>query len=294
MPSNSETEAFDADDLDWIKTHQTHEGRAAWITLNRPEKMNALSDQLLEELDIAFDRARSIDGLKGIVLTGSGDAFSAGYDLTPPTSEDEGDAYEGNVSDIDPTAYHDLRYEENQINLMLKIWDFPLPVIGAINGYALAGGFELSQMVDIVIVSESAEVGYPITRGTGTPPLFFLPFVVPSRVAREMLITGRVITGEEVKEIGLANSVVPDEDLTQEVNNYLDHIMKAPSDLLYLNKRQMNRTMDLMGYTSAIQRGHELHILGHEAPSVKKFHEMRKERGLQDALKWRNESEKNF
>jgi enoyl-CoA hydratase len=284
---------IESDDLEYVDVHRTHDGRAAWISLNRPEKMNALSDQLLLDLENALERIESVSGLKGLVLTGEGAAFSAGYDLTPPTSTEESDSYESNVDDRESTAYDDLRYEEEQIDLMLSLWDFPVPTIAAINGYALAGGFELSQMVDIVVAAESAEMGYPIIRGTGTPPLFFLPYVVPNRVAREMLLTGRTVSGEEAKRIGLANKVVPDQELVGAVNDYLDQFMKAPADLLYLNKKQMNRTMDLMGYTNSVERGHDLHILGHEAPSVKLFHKLRKEEGLQEALQWRNKSDKD-
>jgi enoyl-CoA hydratase len=187
------------------------------------------------------------------------------------------------------TAYEEFRYEERNYDLMKRIWDFPLPTIGAVDGYALAGGFELSQMLDIVIASEDAEFGYPITRGTGTPPVFFLPFVVDNRTARELLFTGRHVSGEEAAEVRLANRVVPVSDLDEAVDDVVEQVLRVPSDLLYLNKRMMNRALDIMGYTAAVEQGHDLHVTGHTAPSVIEFGRRVEEDGLQAALEWRNE-----
>jgi enoyl-CoA hydratase len=176
---------------------------------------------------------------------------------------------------------------------MKRVWDFPLPTVGAVNGYALAGGFELSQMLDIVIASEEAEFGYPIARGTGTPPMFFLPFVVDIRTARELLLTGRHVPGEEAATIGLANRAVPSGELDDAVDEVLEQVLRVPSDLAYLNKRLMNRTLDIMGYSAAIEQGHDVHITGHTAPSVIEFGRRVEEDGLQAALEWRDEAVKD-
>lgn len=263
-----------------IELSTSHDGRAAWITLDRPEKRNALSSDLLDELENALDEVEEDDKTKVLVFTGNGEAFSAGYDLTPS------DGPETNV-------YEDFRREERNYDLMHRIWDFPMPTIGAINGYALAGGFELSQMTDIVIASEQAEFGYPIVKGTGTPPVFFLPFVVNNRISRELLFTGRHVEGDEAVEIGLANRVVDHDQLEAETNEMLDQVVKAPSDLLYLNKRQMNQTLDIMGYSTAVERGHDLHITGHGADSVQEFSRRVQEDGLKAALDWRNNTVKD-
>lgn len=264
-----------ASEYTYLETSTSHDGRAAWITLDRPEKRNALSQSLLDEISTELDRIESDGTAKVVVLTGAGTAFSAGYDLTPS---------DGGSSN----AYEDFRREKEIYDFMRRLWDFPKPTIGAINGYALAGGFELSQMLDLVIASERAEFGYPIIRGTGTPPVFFLPFVVENRLARELIFTGRHVEGEEAADVGLANRVVDHDELIEATNAMIEEVVKAPSDLLYLNKRQMNRTLDIMGYAAAIERGHDLHITGHDTDSVAEFFERRDEEGLKAALEWRN------
>jgi enoyl-CoA hydratase len=257
----------------------TRDNRVAWITLDNPDKMNALTSRLLDELDECLDRVEAMDTPKVLVFSGNQEAFSAGYDLRPSGMDSE-------------SAYEAFRREEVSYDRLKRIWDYPIPTIGAVDGYALAGGFELSQVLDIVVASTNAEFGYPIVRGTGTPPVFSLPFKVGNRLAREMVLTGRFVSGEEAAEVGLANRVIPPEDLEEAVATFIKQILKVPSDLLYLNKRLMNRSMDIQGFTSVLEHGHDLHITGHASPSVNEFFRRVREDSLKDALTWRDERTK--
>ena len=275
-----------------LSVDTSHEGRVVRVTLDRPEKMNALSSTLLGELGDCLSWIEEESDARVVVFTGAGRAFSAGYDLSPG-DEDEGTDGEEGDDGSERTAYDDFRYEQRNYDLMKRVWDFPLPTVGAVDGYALAGGFELSQMLDIVIAAEGAEFGYPISRGTGTPPMFFLPFVVDTRTARELLLTGRHVPAEEAASIGLANRVVPPGQLDDAVEEMLERLLRVPSDLAYLNKRLMNRTLDIMGYSSAIEQGHDVHITGHTAPSVVEFGRRVEEEGLEAALAWRDEAVKD-
>lgn len=176
---------------------------------------------------------------------------------------------------------------------MRRIWNFPLPTISAVDGYALAGGFELSQLINLVVATTDVNFRYPIVRGTGTPPVFFLPFVVDNRTARELLFTGRFVSGTEAVDIGLANWVVEPDQLERAVEDLIDDILRVPSDLLYLNKRMMNRALDIMGCSSVVEQGHDLHITGHGTPSVREFSRRVREDGLAEALEWRDSIRKD-
>ena len=262
-----------------IDYDESHDGRVAHVTLDRPDKMNALSEALLAEFDDALDRVEANETAKLVVVAGAGEAFSAGYDLAP--SGDYG-------GDEEETLYHEFRDELGHLARMERVRTFPKPTIAAVDGWALAGGFELSQMVDIVIATEDAEFGYPIVRATGVPPTMFLPYVVGNRMARELILTGRTVGGEEAAEIDLANRCVPGADLDDAVAEMVEHVLKVPSDMLFIAKRQLNTTLDLQGYADAVARGQDLHMIGHETPSSHEFSRRVREEGLQAALRWRD------
>lgn len=271
-------------EYDNIRLEFDHGGKVARLTLDRPDKMNALSEALLAEFDDALDRVEDDGAAKVLLLEGSGEAFSAGYDLAPSSEY----ANEGE----EEMLYHEFRGELGHLERMERLRTFPKPTVSAVDGWALAGGFELSQMADIVIATEGAGFGYPIIRATGTPPTMFLPFVVGNRTARELVLTGRIVEGEEAAEIDLATRCVPEGELDAAVGETVERLLKVPSDMLFLAKRQLNTTMDIMGYADAVERGQDLHMIGHETPSSAEFSRRVQEEGLQAALSWRDETEK--
>jgi enoyl-CoA hydratase len=176
------------------------EENIAVITLNRPEVLNALNTEVLQELDSALEEIRKDDKIKAVVITGAGRAFSAGADLSEAPTEEEGMR---------------KRIEVGQ-KVYDKIEDFEKPVIVAINGFAIAGGLELCLACDIRIASETAQLGL-VETNVGLLPawggVIRLPRIIGKGRASEMVLTATRIDAKEAERIGLVNKVVKPEEL---------------------------------------------------------------------------------
>jgi len=176
------------------------EENIAVITLNRPEVLNALNTEVLQELDSALEEIRKDEKIKAVVISGAGRAFSAGADLSE-TSTDE--------------ASMRKRIEFGQ-KVYDKIEDFEKPIVAAINGYAIAGGLELCLACDIRIASENAQVGFSETNLGLIPAwggVMRLPRLLGKGKASELILTATRIDAKEAERIGLLNKVVPPDEL---------------------------------------------------------------------------------
>ena len=171
------------------------------ITMNRPEALNALNDQVLKDLDAVLDAAEANDEVLVLILTGAGRSFVAGADI-------------GQMKDFTPVQAKQFGMYGNSV--FLKLENFPKPVIAAVNGFALGGGCELSMACDIRLASEKAKFGQPEV-GLGITPGFSGTQRLPRRVgiakAKELIFSGKTIGAQEAKEIGLVNAVYAPEEL---------------------------------------------------------------------------------
>jgi len=176
----------------------------AVIRLNRPQVLNAMNRQLWTDLEAALEDARGDDGVKVVIITGEGRAFSTGADLKES-------------KDRTPEEYRE--YLENLQEVSRRIIRYPKPIIAAVNGYALGSGYELALACDIRIAAESAKFGSPEARVsssvTGGAMRLLQDLVGPGK-AKELLFTCEFIDGKEAERIGLVNRVVPDERLMEE------------------------------------------------------------------------------
>ena len=209
------------------------ENGVAIITMNRPKALNALNDKTLSELDKIFTHLAEDDEILGAIITGEGKGFVAGADISQmqPYGPVEGRAY-----------------AERAQSLFNKIENIEMPVIAAVNGYALGGGCELSMSCDIRIASDKAVFGQP-EANLGLIPCFGgtqrLPRLVGTGIAKEMIYTCRQVKAEEAKHIGLVNKVVPAESLMDEAKAMMATILtKAPGAIRYA-KVSINRGMDV-------------------------------------------------
>ena len=176
-------------------------GSIGILTMNRPEALNALNDQVLRDLDAALDTVEANDEILVVILTGAGRSFVAGADI-------------GQMKDF--TSVQAKKFGAYGNSVFLKLENFPKPVIAAVNGFALGGGCELAMSCDIRLASEKAKFGQPEV-GLGITPGFGgtqrLARIVGVSNAMELILTAKVIKAEEAKEMGLVSHVYPAEEL---------------------------------------------------------------------------------
>jgi len=249
------------------------------ITLNRPDKRNALNYTLRGEIIAALRAADGDSDVHVSIVRGAGSCFSAGYDLGG-----------GNEGQDMPwfTAAGDGQWPRHVTEGWMGIWDLAKPVIAQVHGYCLAGGSELATGCDLVYVAEDAKMGYPAVR-FGVPDMQFHAWFLGMRAAMEMMVTGDSISGTEAVRLGWANRAFPEAELDDRVVAIAERIALVPPDIAQLNKRTVHRAMEIMGLRTAIRSGTEICALGIEQESFKKFVDEALPLGLTRALQKRDE-----
>ena len=251
-------------------------GRVAQITLNRPEKLNAISRQLQRELIDALVEAERNDSVHIAVLAGAGRAFSAGYDLTGGS---------GVAAEQASAISRDRDGLEELNRNWLRIWDLRLPVVAKVHGHCLAGGTQLATICDVAFAAEDARVGAPqLPLGAGFVASFWA-WQVGARRAKEFFFpVGSMISGREAAEIGLFNRALPADQLDQFVDDYVNLAAKTPKEILVLQKKAINRTQEVQGFREALMGGVEIDAIAHFTAPVLEMNQSLKERGLRATL----------
>ena len=241
------------------------DGRLAYVTLNRPERLNAFSADLWTGLEAALARANEDTEARIIILRGSGRAFSAGADIrarSESTTVEEEQAHRGDVVD-DAINLH------RSIDRYLRIFNNPKPIIAQIHGYCLGVASQVSVMCDITVVAEDARIGLPsIPLGGGYISPMWAWLIGPKR-AKEMSFTvGAQIDGKTASDWGWANRAVPAAELESTVRTMALQMANLPSKFLQLKKSSINRQMDIQGFSAAIRTGAEMDALLHFTDTV--------------------------
>ena len=220
------------------------------ITLNRPEKRNALSNQLRGQMFAALEAADKDPEVRVIILRGAGKCFSSGYDLA-------------GVGELPfYTAGGQGQWARHVVEGCFRMWDLSKPIIAQVHGWCLAGGSELAFACDLVYIAEDAQVGYPPVRTMSPPDNQFYPWLMGMRAGMEMMLTGDSISGIEAVRLGFANRAHPVEELEGAVLAMAERIAKVDPELAQLNKRLVHRQMEAMGLRNGLRAGTDLHALG--------------------------------
>jgi enoyl-CoA hydratase len=265
-------------------------GRAR-ITLNRPEKLNALSLELQAELAEALWEADNDRSVHCAIIKGAGRAFSAGYDLTGsggnvPVSrvQNPDGAYRGGRS-IDDDAWQLERAQR----FRMAMFDMHKPVIAQVHGYCLAGGTDIALLCDMIIAADNATFGFPPARDLGALPNNMWLYNVGPQWAKRLTLTGDTVTGAEAQQIGLILKAVPEDLLEQEVEGLAGRMAHIDPDLLSANKRIINTGLELMGARTLQRMAAENDVRGHNTRAADDFRQSVKERGLKATLTARDE-----
>ena len=251
------------------------------ITLNRPEKLNAMSGRVLDELDRAFGEFERDEQASVLVIRGAGRAFCAGYDLTPSGGGGGGVL----------TITHDRWAMKKLVERWQRLWNLPKPTIAQVHGYCLAGATELAGHCDLVFASEDAQFGHPAGRTLGViPSLSMWPYLIGIRRTKEFLFTGDSMTAAQALEYGLVNRVVPRDRLEEETLAYARRVARVPVDLLTLHKAATNRFFEVMGIYAAEQSASEFDAIAHQTPTAKNEMKRMRELGVKTAVHERDGS----
>lgn len=258
--------------------------RIARITLDRPEKLNALSTRLRAEIVDAVRDAQRDEDVNVIVIKGNGRAFSSGYDITPSPrrpQEQPPARKRGIRDDIDGMM-------TGIVEGWNTVWNCRKFVISQVHGYCLAGGTDLALHTDIIVCAEDAQFGFPAGRAMGTLPTHMWTYLVGPQWAKYVIATGNSVDGRTAERIGLVWKAVPKEKLEEEVNRLAGTLAKVPYGLLATHKRIVNIAVEMMGRTLVQQLACEGDAIAHLDPTVIEFGQIAAEKGLKAALDWRD------
>lgn len=224
-------------------------GRVATITLNRPERLNAISLGMPAELNDAVQRANRDDAVHVIVLTGAGRAFCSGYDLVEfaeRSGEQPGSQLgEGEGGPWDPMA--DYFGMKRNTEHFMSLWRGYKPTIARIHGPAVAGGSDIALCCDIAVMAEEATIGYPPARVWGCPTTAMWVYRLGAEKAKRMLLTGDLVDGRAAADMGLVLEAVPPDELDQRVDTLAQRMAAVPKNQLMMQKLMVNQAYDNMG-----------------------------------------------
>ena len=253
----------------------------AWITLNRPEKLNALSAALQRDLGEALQEADADWDVRCIIIRGAGRAFCAGADLTPSPDRNQ-----------QVTRRDNIRWDIENAKRSRKRWNNLLsiskPILCQVHGYCLAAGTSLATHCDIIIAAEEATIGFPPVRNLGTPGVFMWPYLMPIQWVKWAMFTGDNFSGKQAVEMGWAMKAVPADQLEDTVNELAGRIARVSYEMLAASKSICNKAIELMGRDTLEMLAGEVDAVSHQSTAVRDFQRISKEQGLRAALEFMN------
>jgi enoyl-CoA hydratase/carnithine racemase len=255
------------------------DGRVSIVTLNRPEKLNAISVDLKRALVARLHEADRDPATSVVVLRAEGRSFSAGYDIGPNPNRA---ARRHNA-----LAWHESLTDD--VALEITPWDMKKPVVASVQGHCLGGGCEMVMMCDLTIAADDAVFGEPEIRFANVGPALVMPFVIGLKRAREMLYLGDPIDAETALSYGMVNRVVPRAELEAATMKFARRLALISPEALAATKLAINRGADAAGFRNAIRAGLDVLAPLYAARTEvgTRFDEIREKEGLGAALRWR-------
>jgi enoyl-CoA hydratase len=276
------------------------QAKIARITLNRPEKRNAIGLGMRDELIRALKLAERDDEVSLVLIDAAGPVFCAGADITPSgagTSADGYASYKPGSGGLPPGGVVSEKlydgWTDQTARTILRdwfvIWDLLKPVVCKVQGPCLALGTELMSMCDIVFVADDARIGYPAMRGQSVPDTQYFPWKLSMAHAKYLQITGNSVTGKEAAAMGWVAKSFPKDQLDDKVEIEVRAMASISPDMLSANKYASNLHYEIMGFRTALYAGVPWHTLASKyRPNAGEFRRVAQEQGLKEAFKWRD------
>jgi enoyl-CoA hydratase len=256
--------------------------RKAYLTLNQPKRLNAITGEMAGGLRDAVARANDDSDVRVIVLQGAGRAFCAGYDL---------ERYAEKGVDTQPEVWdpiQDYRMMKGNTDDFFTLWRSLKPTIAKVHGYAVAGGSDIALSCDLVVMAEDARIGYMPARVWGCPTTAMWVYRLGAERAKRMLLTGDTIDGRTAADWGLVLESVPPDDLEDAVERLADRIAGVPINQLAMQKLMINQAYDNMGLNGTQVLATLFDGITRHSPEGRWFQEFAAVHGFQEAVKWRD------
>ncbi|QDG54153.1 crotonase/enoyl-CoA hydratase family protein [Persicimonas caeni] len=262
------------------------DGPLARITLNRPDKLNAIDEEMPRALQAAVERANRDDDVRVIVLSGAGRAFCSGYDLEI-FAESPRPCPGSQEMPWDPMV--DYRLMSENTRCFMSLWRGHKPVVCKVHGFAVAGGSDIALCSDIIVMAEDAKIGYPPARVWGCPTTAMWVYRLGAERAKRMLLTGDLIDGKEAERIGLVSEAVPADELDTTVEKLAERMASVPLNQLMMHKMLVNQAYSNMGMESTQMLATLFDGIARHTPEGVAFKERAEQEGFKAAVEERDE-----
>ena len=260
--------------------------RVARLLLNRPERLNAITDAMPREIRAAVDWANDDDEVHVIVVEGAGKGFCGGYDLADTAQEHIEHPCQQEKSPWDPMV--DYAYMKRNTEDFMSLWRSPKPTIAKVHGYAAAGGSDIAMCCDLLIMASDAHIGYMPTRVWGCPTTAMWTYRLGAARAKQLMFTGDVIDGVTAAAWGLANEVVPPEQLEAATLKLATRIAGVPRGQLAMSKMVVNQVLLTMGLEQSQMMATVLDGITRHNPEGLWFRRHAQTEGFKSAVQWRD------
>jgi enoyl-CoA hydratase len=260
-------------------------GAIAFITLNRPERLNAIGLGMTAALKESVDRANSDAEVRVIILRGAGRAFCAGYDLQG-APQAEATAQES-TGGWDPVT--DFRFMSENVRAFMSLWESRKPVIAQVHGWCVGGGTDMVLCADLIFMAEDAHIGYPPSRIWGTPTTCMWVYRLGLEHAKRIMLTGEALDGREAERVGLASRAFPADRLAQEVESFAAKLATTPTNQLVMTKLLVNQAYENMGLRTTQTLGTFMDGIARHTPEGLDWRELAIREGFQEAVRHRDE-----
>lgn len=262
------------------------DGRIGRITLNRPEVMNAIDDDLPHELSAAVAEADHDRDVHVMVLSGNGKGFCSGYDLAHYAASDGSNQV---VQDMPWDPIQDYAFMWRNTEHYMSLWRALKPVICKVHGFAVAGGSDIALCADLTIMGETAKIGYMPARVWGCPTTAMWVYRLGAEKAKRMLFTGDKISGKEAEAMGLILKSVPDDQLDAEVEALAERMAAVPINQLAMQKMVINQAIEATGIMNTQRLATVFDGITRHSPEGLNFKKRVEEVGWKQAVRERDE-----